>query len=219
MHGLTCCSSHFSIEQYEQNLDKRAVDAEVIGTRLLVVPWLAPERRTSADDWRSFADSLNRIGKLCYDRGFQLAYHHHAFEFDLFDGQTGFEILWSHTDPKLVKAELDVYWLKYAGEDLPDGFAACESRHTHPPQGHGRCDRSSLCGSRLRHARLPQILAAARSVGVHWGIVEQDDTYGRPPIESFKMSLDYLEPITPSPAVPLEGVISQMIFVAPATAT
>jgi sugar phosphate isomerase/epimerase len=41
----------------------------------------------------------------------------------------------------------------------------------------------------------PAILRAAKSAGVTWGIVEQDDCYGLPPLQAVRASLDYLKRI------------------------
>jgi len=193
-HGLTCCSSHAAIEQLERNLETVLADAELIGTNILVVPWVAPGRRTSANDWHRFTDTLNHVGKLCRARGFQLAYHHHAFEFDPLDGQTPFEIIWSQTDPELVKAELDVYWLAYAGQDPVSWIHRLSNRAIllHLKDLADTPDRRfAEVGTGVLD--FPKILEAARLVGAGWGIVEQDDTYDRPPLESLKMSLDNLK--------------------------
>ena len=37
------------------------------------------------------------------------------------------------------------------------------------------------------------ILAAAEKAGVQWGVVEQDNTYGTPPLEAIKVSFDNLK--------------------------
>jgi sugar phosphate isomerase/epimerase len=47
----------------------------------------------------------------------QLAYHNHDFEFHTFGEQTPFDVLLNETDAKLVKFELDCYWVSYAGLD------------------------------------------------------------------------------------------------------
>lgn len=207
LHRLTCCSSHFPIEQFEQHFDTVLADAELIGTRRLVVPWLAPERRTSADDWHRFAGVLNHVGKRCHDRGFQLAYHHHAFEFDQLDAQTPFDIVWSQTDPRFLKAELDVYWLAFAGQDPVDWIKRLSDRVTliHLKDMSNTPERrfAEVGAGILDFAG---ILEAARSVGTGWGIVEQDNTYGRPPIESLRISFDNLRQLMPSPGVPREGM-------------
>src|SRR5258708_27024823 len=46
-----------------------------------------------------------------------LAYHNHAFEFQGAEGQRPFDILMERTDPKLVKLEMDVFWVSTAGQD------------------------------------------------------------------------------------------------------
>lgn len=49
--------------------------------------------------------------------GFTFGYHNHDFEFETFENQTGFDLLFEQTDPDLVKVELDCYWASYAEHD------------------------------------------------------------------------------------------------------
>jgi hypothetical protein len=72
-------------------------------------------RRKDAGGWRDVAASLNRIGGQCRARGFEFAYHNHAFEFVKFTlrdaadpakptdssqlEKTGLDILLDNTDP------------------------------------------------------------------------------------------------------------------------
>ncbi|MDR1863906.1 MAG: hypothetical protein LBQ67_08300, partial [Treponema sp.] len=41
----------------------------------------------------------------------------HFHEFQIFDGSTVFDLLLEHTDPELVKVELDTYWAMRGGQD------------------------------------------------------------------------------------------------------
>jgi len=198
-HGLTCCASHVPIEDCERKLDAVLDDIELIGTKNLVIPWLAENRRRSAADWIAVAKSLDRIGAACRRRGVTLAYHHHAFEFEKYDGQTAFDLLWRSCDPVLVKAELDVYWLRYGGADpaatidrlggrvillhLKDMAAAPDRRFAEV--GSGILD-------------WPAILAAAGRANIGWGIVEQDDTFETPPLQALRTSWQYLKRLSPA---------------------
>ena len=109
-----------------------------------------------------------------------LAYHHHHFEFQKIDGQYALDVLWQNTDPQFLKAELDTFWIRYAGEDPARYIARLGPRATHlhlkdllpgPPVRFGEIG----CGV----LDFPGILRAAGEAGVRWGIVEQDSTYER----------------------------------------
>jgi sugar phosphate isomerase/epimerase len=96
--------------------------------------------------------------------------------------------------PHLVKAEIDVYWVKHGGVDptayieqlgdrvrilhLKDMGPAPEQRFA--PVGTGSIDFKS-------------ILAAAEKHGVRWGHVEQDQTYDTPPLDAIRTSFENLK--------------------------
>jgi sugar phosphate isomerase/epimerase len=123
----------------------------------------------------------------------QLCYHNHDFEFRQFDGRYGLDILLGATDPELVKAEVDTYWVQKTGVDpaaylrqyagrcplvhLKD-MTADESR-TFAEIGEGSMDWSA-------------IFTAAEAGGAAWYIVEQD-TCRRAPLESVAISLRNLQ--------------------------
>src|SRR5678816_663196 len=88
-----------------------------MGSTNIICPWMPEERRKDAAGWKACAASLNKIARACHERGIDFAYHNHSFEFQKFDGKTGLDIVFENTEPHLVKAELDVYWVKHGGED------------------------------------------------------------------------------------------------------
>jgi sugar phosphate isomerase/epimerase len=85
-----------------------------LGTKYLVVPMgFYPDRGAALRQ----AEDLNRIGKTCAEAGISLLYHNHFQEFQVFDGLTVFDLILGHTDPNLVKIELDTYWAMRGGQD------------------------------------------------------------------------------------------------------
>ena len=115
--GLKVAGNHIWFPSLETELNKQLDEQDILGNKMIVVPWLEEKRYKDAGGWRQVADSIMKIAQESAKRGFTVAYHNHAFEFNKFNGHSGFDILWEHTDPKLVKSELDVYWIKYGGED------------------------------------------------------------------------------------------------------
>ena len=192
-HGLTAVGSHTNIDALEKGLPRLLDDIQVLGNPALVLSFLPEPRRKDADGWRAAAASLNAIGLACSERGVEFAYHHHHFEFQKFDGRFGIDVLWQNTDPRLVKAELDTFWLRYAGIDPVKYINRLGSRtdlihlkdvQPGPPARFGEIGTGIL--------DFPAILAAAAGAGVRWGIVEQDSTYERPPLEALRLSFENL---------------------------
>lgn len=94
----------------------------------MTIPWLEPDQRTSAEDYKTVAKRLNYAGQLCKNSGLKLAYHNHDFEFIKYGNETGMDILLSQTDKKLVDFELDIYWVIRSGLKPYDLFKANPGR-------------------------------------------------------------------------------------------
>ncbi|MBB5644010.1 sugar phosphate isomerase/epimerase family protein [Pedobacter cryoconitis] len=113
-------SGHFNMTPYfktgEQAELKAAIDAaKILGLKYVTIPWLNPDVRTSAGDYRTMAKRLNYAGQLCKNAGLKLAYHNHDFEFIKYGNETGMDILLKNTDKKLVNFEMDIYWVIRSG--------------------------------------------------------------------------------------------------------
>jgi len=191
--GLKIVGTHVGIEALEKDINRVFDEQHALNSPTVIIPWMPEQRRADAAGWKRAAQSLSPIGAQCRERGLELCYHHHSFEFQRFNGKSGMDILLENAEPGLVKIELDVYWLKHGGEDpvrfiqrvggraplvhLKDMAAGPERRFA--PVGAGTLDFES-------------ILAAMRESGARWGIVEQDQCYDTPPIEAVRTSLENL---------------------------
>jgi sugar phosphate isomerase/epimerase len=194
--GLKIVGTHVGIEALEKDINRAFDEQHALNSPTIIIPWMPEERRADAAGWKRAAQSLSPIGAKCRERGLELCYHHHSFEFQKFNGKTGMDILLENAEPGLVKIELDVYWLKHGGEDpvkfigrvggraplvhLKDMAAGPERRFA--PVGAGTLDFRS-------------ILTAMRESGARWAIVEQDQCYDTPPIEAVRTSFENLQRI------------------------
>lgn len=114
--GLRAPSAHYPLERLLQ--DGSALDeANALGCRFVVVPWIDEARRRTLDDWRKVCADLNRVGEAAKRAGLKLAYHNHDFEFRPVEGRTPFDLIRTETDPALVAFEIDVGWVAFAGLD------------------------------------------------------------------------------------------------------
>lgn len=128
--GMTAPSAHTNARLLREDSAPLLDAAAEIGHDYVTIPWLAPEDRDSLDDYRAWAETFNKLGEECHARGMQLAYHNHDFEFDAFDGVTGYDVLLAETEPELMDFELDLYWSVKAGHDPVSVFARAPSRFT-----------------------------------------------------------------------------------------
>jgi sugar phosphate isomerase/epimerase len=190
--GLKVSGAHTPIERLEGDLKNVIAELQTLGARYVICPWLGPARRPGAEGYKQLAKLFNGVGAQAREGGLVFAYHHHDFELQRFGDTTGLHIMLAESDPELVKAEIDVYWAAHAGFDpvgliqeftgrvplvhLKDMTPAPE--RTFAEVGHGTLD-------------IPGIIAAAEAAGAEWLIVEQDRCI-RPPLESIRMSREYL---------------------------
>ena len=182
------------IERLEKELHAVLEEQRILGNKIVICPWLAEDRRKSAEIWRANAASLERIGAACTAAGFEFAYHHHAFEFDPFDGRTAMDIVWQGTDARHVKAEVDVYWVKYGGlepvkfiEQLGKRVILLHIKDMAP----GEERRFAEVGSGMIDFKA--VVAAGEKAGVKWYVVEQDNCYGKDPLACVKTSAENLK--------------------------
>jgi sugar phosphate isomerase/epimerase len=120
--GLSAPSGHYLLNNLRNGWDKAVDDAATIGQKYMVLAFLMPNERKTADDYKKVAELLNKAGETCQKAGIQLGYHNHDFEFEKVGDTLPFDILMGQTDPKLVKAELDLYWAVKANQQPLDIF-------------------------------------------------------------------------------------------------
>src|SRR5436189_2518621 len=120
-NGLSSPSSHISLapDQWRAALDAAAV----VGHRYVVLAWIPAEERHTLDDYKLWAERLNRAGTEAKAAGLQFAYHNHDFEFAPLEGKLPYDVLLAETDPKLVQLEVDLYWITKGGQDTMASFA------------------------------------------------------------------------------------------------
>ncbi len=128
--GLAAPSAHVNPHELKADPMPFIEDALVMGHEYLVVAWLPEEDRQTADDYRGWAEVLNRAGEAAKAAGIRVAYHNHDFEFFEVDGVVPQKLLMEETDPDLVDFELDFFWVRKAGLDIVPILAWAPERFT-----------------------------------------------------------------------------------------
>lgn len=194
--GLTACGSHTGIELLQGSLDRVIEYNLKIGNPYIICPGLPEHMRDSADAYKRLAQLFNEIGRQCQDNGLQFGYHNHAFEFEKFDGEYGLDILLSNTDPDLVKMELDVYWVEYAGLraiDFMQKYPKHCSSLIHIKDMKSADDKMNTeIGKGI--IDFEEITKLGKELGIEWYIVEQE-AFDIPQLKSIEESLGYLRGI------------------------
>lgn len=145
-NGLKCPSAHLQFNL--DNLQKTFEDANALGCQYAVssVPrsMIMPPRppgppavaggpaagRTTAmpsmmapmtpDEFKRLSETLNKVGAAAKAAGLTYASHNHTMEFSMVDGKPGYDYMIEHTDPALVKFEIDCGWMTVAGYNPVD---------------------------------------------------------------------------------------------------
>ena len=176
--GMQVLGGHILIDvlQDEVLMQKTASEYAEMGAKHLALAWLQPELRGGLESYRKVAKLVNNAGKIAKSHGLQFAYHNHDFEFEkVEDGRTAYDVLMDETDPALVKAELDLFWVAKANLDVVKTLHKLKGRvsvvhvkdmtqddaRTFEIVGEGQLD-------------FDKILPAADAAGADWFVVEQD---------------------------------------------
>jgi sugar phosphate isomerase/epimerase len=80
-------------------------------------------------DWQALAENFNKAGEMAEQYGLQFFYHNHNFEFEnKVDGRPAYDILLRESDRKLVKFELDLFWITEGGSNAVEYLSADPAR-------------------------------------------------------------------------------------------
>jgi sugar phosphate isomerase/epimerase len=187
--GLRAAGSHVGIELLRGDLPA-VIDYHVtIGCPRVIIPWLPEQWRPGGAGWTQLCAEIPVMGRACKAAGLEFCYHNHDFEFDLVDGVPALDRLFAETDAALLKAELDLYWVTYAGRSpveyitkyagrLPNVHIkdmVLEPERTYAEVGEGIIDWQP-------------IFAAAKAAGVQWYVVEHDSPTKYASLESIAIS-------------------------------
>jgi sugar phosphate isomerase/epimerase len=194
--GLKASSSHAGCDDMPTNFDKHIADAKTLGYQFIVCPYLSDAWR-SPEGYRKAAKVLNEAGKKAQAQGIQVCYHNHSFEFEKLSdapgSANGMQILYGPggLDPKLVHAELDVYWVRHGNDDPVAWIEKLAGRvpllhikdmDNTPQRGFAEVGTGVI--------DMKPIVAAAKKAGVKYLVIEQDANFKKDSLDSVKVSLN-----------------------------
>ncbi len=182
--GVTCVSSHFSIEELRKNQEDRIAWAKDVGLTQMIVPSLDGPEKPTMDDVRRVADEYNKMGEKAAKAGIQQGLHNEDFELSMVDGKRTYDLLLDLFDPKLVEFQFQVstisqgydaaeYFTKYPGRFISmhvQGWSTAAKKEM--PVGQDSLDWK-------------KIFAAAKTGGMQNYYVEMD-------LEMMRASVPYL---------------------------
>lgn len=217
-HGLVAISSHVPFVQIEADMFGVIADHQTIGCKHIAVPYLDDQTRPGAPGFAHAIAVMHKFGRLLKEAGMTLLYHNHDFEFVKMCGIYGLDFLYQAVPADVLKTELDVCWVKYAGED-PAAYirkyaGRCPVVHLKDFVGRKSEDGSNpyaLIGLDENEKKDTQafefrpfgygcqdveaVVTAGVESGAEWFVVEQDLSIGRTPLEAAEMSIGTLKKI------------------------
>jgi sugar phosphate isomerase/epimerase len=163
--GLTIVCSHESLERLDKHLPEVLAWHQAVGCPRIALAW---SPAASLDDLAELERVLRKAEPAARAAGIELLYHNHDHEFTDIAGEPAIERI-----SRLVRLEVDTYWVFAAGQDVPAWLRAHApaiallhikdgDRNRHPSAlGEGQNDISG-------------ILATAQTLGMDWLILEND---------------------------------------------
>lgn len=188
--GLTIAATHAGWDAFLKNLDALIAEHKIYGCKHLAIGGLPGDYR-GAEGVKRFLGELAPVAEKLAKEGMDFSYHNHNHELARYGEKTWLAMLYEQGDPKVVKAELDTYWIQAGGGDPVAWVKKCAGRE---PLLHLK----DMCITPEREQRFaeigegnlnwPDILKAAKKGGVEYYLVEQDRCYDRNPFESLAIS-------------------------------
>lgn len=220
-HGLECISVHQTYDVFLNNEKESVEYLNTIGAKYSAVPWMGVEKHQGHGDFENTVAEFKKVGSVLKNAGIQLLYHNHDFEFERYEDKFLLDWLYESVSEDLLKTEIDVCWVRYAGYDPADYIRKYTGRSPIVHLKDFECKNFNMGpvyalidsdGSEGKPASkedagfmfkpvgygvqdIPAILVAAEEAGAEYIIVEQDSSTERPAMEAAKMSRDYLRSI------------------------
>jgi sugar phosphate isomerase/epimerase len=189
--GLKAVGSHTPKELLFNELDKVIEYNLEIGNTYVICPYDSYETQ---DEWYTAIDRYRVIAEKLRENGLQYCYHNHAHEFVKYGNEYLLDIMYKMIDDSLLKAEIDTYWVYYAGVD-PVGYVLKYSGRM--PLVHIKdMEKQTRDYTEVGEGRMDigSIVKASAQAGAEWLIIEQDSCK-MPSLESAKLSFDNLKKI------------------------
>lgn len=190
--GLICCATHIGFEAMRDNPTKVIQDHYTIQCKYPAIGGLPSEYR-NAEGYAKFAKEATEVGKKLAEGGVYFGYHNHSFELEKYGDRTGLATIYEDSDPRYLKAEIDTYWIQHGGGDAAAWIEKLKGRIplVHLKDMAVRGNNPIMAEVGEGNMNWKAILAACKSAGVEWYIVEQD-VCERDPFESLAISLKNL---------------------------
>jgi len=202
-NGLKVVSVGADFNDLDKDVDKVIKNAKDFGARFVMCAWVPHEgdNFTFADTERA-VKVFNAAGEKLAKEGLSLCYHAHGYEFQPHEKGSLFDFLLEKTNPKFVNFEMDVYWIKQAGQSplawlnkYPKRFLMMHLKDRAPgtpDSSNGQADVETNVVLGKGDVGIADLMKAARQAGVRHYFIEDESSHV---VEQVPQSLAYLKSI------------------------
>jgi sugar phosphate isomerase/epimerase len=212
--GLKCVSSHRSFTDVTRDLGATTEFEKTVGVSYIICP--GPGRKTppvsgekpgppTIDDWEYNAEEFNKTGEKLKEAGITFGYHNHWVEFKPVDGKVPYEELLRLCEPDKMTFEMDLGWVKVAGQDpvalmkkYPHRFSMLHVKDFHLPPNISFATHEDAKVTELGRGSIdyrPIFAQAAENQKITHAFVEQEE-FDMPWKESLKVDAEYMKNLT-----------------------
>jgi len=214
LSGMLTAPAGMPAETLTDDFDKMVADCKRLESTNIRMGMLPFDAMTSLDRVLDFCDESERIAHRLADEGIGLYYHNHHIEFAKYGGQYLLDIIADRAPS--VGLEIDVHWVQRGGLDpvrvlakYGDRVAMVHLKDYRIGQlgedAFEALERGDVAafmaafGSVVQFAEVGEgnldftaIVEEGVRIGARYLLVEQDDLYGRTPLECLRTSRDNL---------------------------
>jgi len=186
--GLKAVGSHTPKELLFNELDKVMEYNLEIENKYVICPY---DNYDTKEGWIEAIGRYRAIAEKLRDNGLQYCYHNHAHEFVEYGNKYLLDMMYEMIDGSLLKAEIDTYWVYYAGVD-PAGYVLKYSGRM--PLVHIKdMEKDTRDYTEVGEGRMDidGIVKASAKAGAKWLVIEQDSCK-IPSLESARVSFENL---------------------------
>ena len=128
-HGIRFLSSQVTFRFLDRERDWAIRLLQQLGCATAAVSVL-PVRAIygGRDRLLSFAEQLESLGRWYRERGIQLCFHHHDYEFRRYGDDLGLDLILDNTSSENLGLELDTYWVQRGGRSPQDMIRDLDGR-------------------------------------------------------------------------------------------
>lgn len=219
-YGLEAVSSHQTVgikDDEPLSPEDTVKYLNTLGVKYCAIPWYGKENYV--EDFDGTMEKFKKSSEILKKGGIDLYYHNHDFEFDKINGKTIHDKIFETLGTDVIKPELDVCWVHYAGYEPTEVMKkyagkvnilhlkdfVCKNLGGGPV--YALIDNSGKEGEKASKEDngfefrpvghgiqdMPKIIEAAKECGIEYLIVEQDGHPNASSMEDAKISIDYLK--------------------------